>query len=155
MRSWRLPDPQGNLIDMVFPFTVSDYDITGVVSFLKEHFDNHSDVGLGQFMARDTRIVRETDGVLSVQANLTLAPFDLGVSQAFVMRSTPSEIPGIDEVQIRLERSTGQPKDWHRLNRVLLDDLRQQFLIWRALPEETMEVYRQRTLATLGNEKNG
>jgi hypothetical protein len=150
MRTWKLPEPEGNLIDMVFPFTVSDYDITGVVSFLKEHFDNHSEVGLGQFMARDTQIVRDADGVLGVHSHLTLAPFDLGVSQDFVMRSTPSEIPGIDEVQIRLERETGQPKDWHRLNRVLLNDLRQQFLIWRALPEETMDVYRQKTLVTLG-----
>jgi len=38
-------------------------------------------------------------------------------------------------VQIRLDRVSGQPGDWQRLNRVLLDDLRQQFLIWRALPD--------------------
>jgi hypothetical protein len=152
MRSWSPPDPKGNLIDMVFPFTVSEYDITGVVSFLKEHFDNHSDVGLGHFMASETRIVRETDG-LGVRSELALAPFDLGVSQQFHFRSTPSEIPGIDEVRICLERRSGQPKDWKRLNRVLLDDLRQQFLIWRALPEETMETYRHRTLAELGGEE--
>jgi hypothetical protein len=152
MRSWSPPDPKGNLIDMVFPFTVSEYDITGVVSFLKEHFENHSDVGLGHFMASETRIVRETDG-LGVRSELALAPFDLGVSQQFHFRSTPSEIPGIDEVRICLERRSGQPKDWKRLNRVLLDDLRQQFLIWRALPEGTMETYRHRTLAELGGEE--
>lgn len=155
MRTWQPPAPVGNVMDMVFPFTVSDYDITGVVSFLKEHFDNHSDVGLGHFMASNTRIVRDDGGLLSVCAYLTLAPFDLGVSQNFVMRSTPSEIPGIDEVRIHMQRATGQPKDWQRLNRVLLDDLRQQFLIWRALPEETMEVYRQRTLASLADDRNG
>jgi hypothetical protein len=149
MRSWSPPEPQGNVMDMVFPFTVSEYDITGVVSFLREHFENHSDVGLGQFMARDTVIVREEDG-LGVRSDVALAPFDLGVSQKFHFRSTPSEIPGIDEVRICLTRTSGQPKDWQRLNRVLLDDLRQQFLIWRALPEETMEIYRHRTLAELG-----
>ena len=100
-------------------------------------------------MARDTRILREEDGVLGVRTFLTLAPFDLGVSQHFAMRSVPSEIPGIDEVRISLERTTGQPKDWNRLNRVLLDDLRRQFLFWRALPEETMDIYRQRTLGAL------
>jgi hypothetical protein len=36
---------------------------------------------------------------------------------------------------------------------VLLDDLRKQFLIWRSLPPETMEIYRRRTLTALGTEQ--
>jgi hypothetical protein len=149
MRTWRPPPPKGDRWDLVFPFTVSEYDITGVVSFLREHFDAHNDTGLGRFMATDTALGREPDGVLGLRSFITLAPFDLGVSQAFLLRSTPSEIPGIDEVRIALERRSGQPGDWTRLNRVLLDDLRQQFLIWRSLPQETMEQYRARTLAAL------
>jgi len=150
MRSWRPPDPKGNELDIVFPFTVSEYDITGVVSFLKEHFDNHSDTGLGQFMAQEARVVKGEGGNLGLDALLALAPFDLGVSQTFALRSAPSEIPGIDEVQLRLERRSGQPKDWRRLNKVFLDDLRRQFLIWRSIPHETMEMYRQQTLTALG-----
>ena len=153
MRSWRLPAPEGDVFNLVFPFTVSDYDITGVVSFLKEHFDSYSDTGLGSFMARDTRLVEDEDHGLGLEARLALAPFDLGVTQAFALRSRPSEIAGIDEVAIRLERVSGQPKDWQRLNKVLLDDLRRQFLIWRALPQETMEMYRERTLVELGRTK--
>ncbi len=152
LRTWRLPAPEGDVLDIAFPFTVSDYDITGVVSFLKEHFDNYGDTGLGTFMARDARLVRAPDGHLGLHAVLALAPFDLGVTQAFELRSAPSEIPGIDEVTIKLTRTSGQPRDWARLNKVLLDDLRRQFLIWRALPQETMEIYRQRTLAYLGEE---
>ena len=130
--------------------TVSEYDITGVVSFLKEHFENFGDTGLGVFMASDPRLVRAVDGALGLNALVSLAPFDLGVTQSFELRSAPSEIPGIDEVKIILTRRSGQPKDWHRLNKVLLNDLRRQFLIWRALPNETMEVYRHRTLAEMG-----
>ncbi|GAG23656.1 unnamed protein product, partial [marine sediment metagenome] len=33
LRTWRLPPPEGDVFDIVFPFTVSEYDITGVVSF--------------------------------------------------------------------------------------------------------------------------
>lgn len=150
MRIWRPPSPQGDVMDMVFPFTVSEYDITGVVSFLKEHFDNFSDTGMGQFMARNTKLVRTKDGMLGLDSDLSLAPFDLGVSQSFAMRSTPSEIPGIDEVRIRLDRLSGQPKDWQRLNKVFLDDIRQQLLIWRSLPQASMELYRERTLVSLG-----
>jgi len=150
MRTWRAPAPDGDVLDIVFPFTVSEYDITGVVSFLKEHFDSHSDTGLGRFMARDTRLVKDARNNLGLDATVALAPFDLGVSQTFAMRSAPSEIPGIDEVQLRLERLSGQPKDWRRLNKVFLDELRRQFLIWRSIPQEAMETYRQQTLTMLG-----
>jgi len=149
MRTWRPPAPDGDRWDMIFPFTVSEYDLTGVVSFLKEHFDNHSDTGLGRFMARESALVRP-QGTLGLRSTLMLAPFDLGVSQRFHLQAVPSEIPGIDEVHIRLERISGQPKDWQRLNRVFLKDLRQQFLIWRSIPQEAMETYRERTLTHFG-----
>jgi hypothetical protein len=152
LRTWRLPAPKGDVLDIVFPFTVSEYDITGVVSFLKEHFDNFGDTGLGVFMARDAQLVRGEGNALGLTATLALAPFDLGVTQSFELTSAPSEIAGIDEVAIKINRLSGQPKDWARLNKVLLDDLRRQFLIWRALPNETMEIYRQRTLTAFGGD---
>ncbi|NQT89079.1 M28 family peptidase [bacterium] len=153
LRTWRLPAPEGDTLDIVFPFTVSEYDITGVVSFLKEHFDNFGDTGLGVFMAKDARLVRGEGKALGLSAEVALAPFDLGVTQSFALTSAASEIPGIDEVAITIHRLSGQPKDWARLNKVLLDDLRRQFLIWRALPNETMELYRQRTLTVLGGDE--
>jgi hypothetical protein len=152
MRSWKPPLPKGNIMDMVFPFTVSEYDITGVVSFLKEHFDNHSDTGLGRFMAMETAIFKDKSGMMGLHSRLALAPFDLGVSEVFRLMSVSSEIPGIDVVRIRIERISGQTGDWQRLNKVFLDDLRQQFLLWRSLPQETMEIYRDRTLASIGSE---
>ena len=153
MRAWRPPQPKGDILELVFPFTVSSYDITGVASFLKEHFDNFSETGLGCFIARDSRLDRAEEGGLCITSFITLAPFDLGVSQKFELQSVPSEIAGINEIVIRLERASGQPKDWQRLNKVFLDDLRQQFLIWRSIDKEIMETYRSRTLTSLGEEK--
>ncbi len=149
LRSWKLPLPKDDVIDLVFPFTVSAYDLTGVVSFLREHFDQFSDTGLGCFMARDSKLAKLADGNLGLSARLALAPFDLGVTQTLELRSAPSEIPGIDEVNIKITRMSGQPKDWARLNRILLDDLRKQFLLWRSLPRDTMEHYRQQTLTAM------
>ena len=149
MRTWRLPAPKGDVLDIIFPFTVSQYDFTGILSFLKEHFDNYTDTGLGVFMAQNARFVREGDESLGIGADLALAPFDLGVTQSFELRSAPSEVEGIDEVTIRIERRSGQPKDWQRLNKVLLNDLRRQFLIWRSVSHDAMEVYRQRTLTAI------
>jgi len=149
LRSWRPPAPKDDVYDIVFPFTVSEYDLTGVVSFLKEHFNNFSDTGLGAFMAKDAKLLTYPDRSLGLSAHLALAPFDLGVTQQFELRSAPSEIKGIDEVKIRLIRKSGQPKDWVRLNKALFNDLRTQFLLWRSLPRETMEMYRQETLAAM------
>ncbi|HMO49927.1 MAG TPA: hypothetical protein PKE26_05620 [Kiritimatiellia bacterium] len=150
LRSWRAPAPEGDEYDIVFPFTVSEYDLTGVISFLREHFNNFSDTGLGAFMAKNPELVKFDDGNLGLRAHLALAPFDLGVTQHFELRSAPSEIKGIDEVKIKLIRKSGQPKDWVRLNKQLFDDLRTQFLLWRSLPRETMENYRQETLVAMG-----
>ena len=149
LRSWRPPTPKDDVYDIVFPFTVSEYDLTGVVSFLKEHFNNFSDTGLGAFMAKNPQLIKYDDNNLGLSAHLALAPFDLGVTQQFELRSAPSEIQGIDEVKIKLIRKSGQPKDWVRLNKALFDDLRTQFLLWRSLPRETMEMYRQETLVAI------
>jgi len=150
MRSWKIPDPEGDLLRMIFPFTVSEYDLTGVVSFLKEHFDNFCDTGIGSFMAKNAEVIARGDGSVGVTALIALAPFDLGVTQDFDLESIASEIQGIDEIVLTLTRRSGQPKDWIRLNKVLLNDLRKQFLLWRSLPQETMEIYRARTLSTMG-----
>ncbi|MGJ3241764.1 MAG: FtsX-like permease family protein [Opitutales bacterium] len=149
MRGWQLPEPEGDRLNIVFPFTVSRYDITGVVSFLKEHFETFADTSMGTFMARDAWI-GEKDDHLVLTAFIALAPFDLGVTQDFHLTSAPSEVPGIEEVRLTIRRRSGQVGDWKRLNRPLMDNLRKQFLIWRSLPADTMETYRHRTLEALG-----
>jgi hypothetical protein len=149
-RSWKMPEPEGDVLAMTFPFTVSSYDITGVVSFLAEHFRQHEDAGLGCFASQDVRIGKaEGTGHLALSARLVLAPFDLGVTQDFSLTAVPSEIPGVDEVAIRAERLSGAAADWRRAERVFLQDLRKQFLLWRTLSAEVVESYRMQTLQTL------
>ena len=146
-RSWQIPRPTGDLYDLIFPFTVSAYDITGVASFLKEHFDNYTDTSLGIFTTTDVHLFRQADSdMLGIVADIALAPFDLGVNQRFALLSQPSEIVGINEVRILIYRLTGTNGDWRRANRVFINDLRKQLLIWRSLTTEVMDQYRSRTL---------
>jgi hypothetical protein len=150
-RSWKIPKPQGDIHKIVFPFTVSNYDMKGIVSFLKEHLDSHNDISLGHFSAQDAEIQRlGPKGMLGLQAKVWLAPFDLGVSQIFKLSTAPSEIPGIQEVTIEFQRVSGRPANWERFNRIFINDLRKQFLIWRALNHDAMENYRARTDDALG-----
>ncbi len=153
-RSWRMPKPENDQISMTFPFTVSAYDITGVVSFLAEHFRAHNDAGLGNFAASEVNITRETaSGNLQLNAKLALAPFDLGVTQEFALTARPSEIPGVDEVAIWVKRASGAEGDWYRANRVFVQELRGQFLLWRTLSAQMIEQYRMETLQTLGEQQ--
>ena len=66
------------------------------------------------------------------------------------MYSKEFEIKGIDEVVVELERIGGSPGSWVRGNRAFADELRQQFLLWRSLPIETIEHYRQLTARSWG-----
>ena len=150
-RSWKLPPPEGDDLDMVFPFTVSAYDITGLISFLAEHFRAHNDVGLGGFAATHVQIGRDAASEnLYLSADIALAPFDLGVTERFTLTAVPSEISGVDEVAIHLHRTGGAIPDWMRCNRTFLHDLRKQFLLWRTCSAGAIEEYRNTTLRTLG-----
>jgi len=153
-RTWRMPAPRGDVLDVTFPFTVSEYDLTGIVSFLKEHFVNFGDSTLGTFSAQNVEIFEDPDRKMpALRANIWLAPFDLGISEKFTLTSAPSEIEGIAEVKIRIVRMSGSPGPWYRSNRVFLEDLRRQFLIWRTVSAEHVEMYRRRTVEELERRK--
>jgi hypothetical protein len=151
-RSWKMPAPDGDRLSITFPFTVSAYDITGVVSFLEEHFRRHDDAGLGDFATSSVALGKSDTGELELSASLALAPFDLGVTQSMRLAAVPSQIEGVDEVVIDIVRISGTHGDWYRGNRVFVKNLRRQFLLWRTLSAELIEQYRMRTLELLGSD---
>jgi len=149
-RDWKIPDPVNDRIDITFPFTVSAYDITGVVSFLAEHFRSYDDAGFGNFATTHAEILRNADGQLALRTEMALAPFDLGVTEELLLSASPSDIEGVDEVNVLITRKSGSQGDWVRGTHVFLKDLRTQFLMWRTLSDERIEQYRQATATELG-----
>ncbi len=153
-RKWKMPTPVGDMMKFVFPFTVSEVDFSGILSFIREHFSNHSDATLGSFAAKNVKLfklpgAKGGEDAIGIEADVSLAPFDLGIFQKFRMYSSEFEIKGIDEVVVELKRIGGTPGSWCRSNRAFADELRKQFLLWRSLPVETIEHYRAATEATL------
>ncbi len=148
-RRWRMPDARGDELDILFPFTVSEYDLVGVVSFLEEYFLSHQERSVGSFAADEVVVERVGDSYV-LRARTWLQPFDQGVSQTFALRTEPSDIDGIDQVHLRLERLTGSPAIWQRSAKVFVNDLRQQFIFWRTIDEKMMEHYRELTLRRFG-----
>lgn len=154
-RAWVMPSPEpaprDDELKMIFPFTVSAYDLTGVVAFLADHFRQHADAGLGAFAASDVEIDRDERGRVRLSAEVALSPFDLGVTQRLTLTGVASDIEGVDEVEVHLHRHSGTKGDWVRANRVFIKRLRRQFLLWRTLPTAVTERYRMQTLETLGD----
>jgi hypothetical protein len=70
-----------------------------------------------------------------------LAPFDMGVSQDSDIVLLPSKEPGLYELQLRLERQSGEIAAWKRTNRGFISDLRKQLLLWRTIKPEDQKEY--------------
>ncbi len=155
-RKWKMPAPEGDRLCFQFPFTVSRVDFGGILVFISEHFANHADSSLGSFAASNIRITHGesdlTDGYM-LSVNLTLAPFDLGVAEELDMYSAPSEIEGVDVVTVNIIRKDGSKGAWLRGNRRFVDEVRNQFLLWRSLPVETVMHYRNLAEQKLQGEK--
>lgn len=149
-RSWRMPSPVDDKLELEFPFTVSHDDMTGLIVYLNEFFQQHSDQSIGGFAARNVHIGRTHLGGYRIGAEIWLAPFDQGVSQRFELCTEPSDITGIDRVLLSMQRTAGSPAMWHRGNKLFVAYMREQFLLWRTLSDDTVDHYHSLGESQLG-----
>ncbi len=145
-RAWRLPPSLGDLLDVAFPFTVSEFDLAGVVAYIEEHFSGFSDTAMGAFATLECHVFIQEDDQLGFAARVALAPFDLGIEQRLALLSRPGEVEGVNEVRLVIRREAGAGGDWYRANRVFLREIRKQFLLWRTLDDAVAQQYRNRVL---------
>lgn len=152
-RRWRLPDPEGDYLQIVLPFTVSSGQTLGVMSFLKEYLEAHADSSVGQFSAENVHMgANETEygKRYQIEAMVWVAPYDLGVSEHFRIETKPSEDVFVNTVHITIRRESGDDSSWLSVTRNYLNMIRKQFLIWRTFPPEVKDRY-----AIMGREALG
>jgi hypothetical protein len=82
-----------------------------------------------------------------------LAPFDMGVSQETDIILLPSNEPGLYELQLRLERKSGEIAAWKRVNREFMTELRKQLLVWRTVKPEVQQEYILRGRAHINEQR--
>ncbi len=152
-REWKIPEPVDDRYDIEFPFTLPKHEVIGICIFVKEHFLNHTDSSLGVFSSGNPEVFSEGEEAFGIQSTIWLAPFDLGVSQFFKLTCKPSDIKGIYEINIILDKISGQTSSWKRTNRSFLKNIRKQFLIWRTLLPEVVDDYHKQGLTELGLSK--
>ena len=141
-RNWKVPAPNGDEIVAPLPFTINKTAADGALAYLADYFDAHREGSIGKFSAGkveaftfDDEQGRRSRGLKTV---VWLTPFDLGVRQHLMLLIHPGQYPDIYEVQVVLQRLSGDDGSWYRMNRTFLTGLRKQFLQWRSLSPKRM-----------------
>ncbi|MGB1719524.1 MAG: ABC transporter permease, partial [Candidatus Latescibacterota bacterium] len=146
-RRWKFPEPNGDLWTFNFPFTLARNDALGSGAYLHRVFSSYGEGSVGDFMTENVDLICERAGenpVYSLELKVWLAPYDLGVSQRVRLRMLPTEdIAGIYQIEMQLERVSGDVASWKRLNTSFLNVLRKRFLVWRTIPQDMRQEYRQ------------
>jgi hypothetical protein len=144
-RSWKVPMPKGDEIVATLPFTINKTAADGALAYLAEYFDAHKEGSIGKFSAGKVEFftVEEKDHTTSrgLKTVIWLTPFDLGVRQHLMLLIHPGQFAEIYEVQVVLQRLSGDDGSWWRMNRTFLTELRKQFLQWRSLSPQRMLEY--------------
>jgi hypothetical protein len=155
-RKWSLPEPVGDLMTVVLPFQVTGRDAWGVTCFLKEFFDEYVGYAGGEFLAEDVHLEPVETALgqgTQVGLRMWLAPYDLGVSQAFRLTCEPTDDGDIFAIVLRLDRLAGDITSWKKTNTLFLANIRKQFLIWRTVPQSEKVAYADRAERILNGEE--
>ncbi len=154
-RSWKVPLPKDGQIIAELPFTINRTAAQGVLAYLAEYFDAHKEGSIGKFSAGNVEAftIPDESGRFSrgLQTVIWLTPFDLGVRQHLMLLIHPGKFEDIYEVQVVLQRLSGDDASWYRMNRSFLTELRKQFLQWRSLAPARMVEYVEQSKALFDN----
>jgi len=145
-RKWVLPKAKGDNWEFDFPFTVSEIEVLGLCTFLKEYFLSYGEESIGTFYTKDAKLSTFTapEGkAYFVETTMWLAPFDLGVSQQLKLSTLPMGKYQFYTIRLSLKRLSGETTAWTRLNRRFLDIIRKQFLVWRTVSPKIKAEYKK------------
>jgi ABC-type lipoprotein release transport system permease subunit len=140
-RSWKVPLPADGQIKADLPFTINKTAADGALAYLADFFAAHREGTIGKFSAGKVEMVSTTPGTRGLKTDIWLTPFDLGIRQQLELLIHPGQFQDIYEVQVVLNRLSGDDASWYRMNRTFLTELRKQFLQWRSLSPQKMLAY--------------
>ncbi len=164
-RSWKLPEAQGNTLEVDFPFLMNYSEHRSIGGFIYDYFNSHKDVSHGIFSTGNIGFgfvcpipqrLKENkpdcrnnnqccqDSCLDINTKVWLAPFDFGIMQQVQTRFCPStEETGYLEIKVTLTRESGESNAWRRINKGFLHAFRKQLLLWRSLDDDEKKHYEQ------------
>jgi FtsX-like permease family/Peptidase family M28 len=175
-RSWTLPAPQENRLDIVLPFLMTYQEHRSVGGFIYEYFDSHREITHGKFSTGKMTFtfvcevppVQDDDDsdcpedrctydeCLHFTSQVWLAPFDFGILQQVALKFKPAkEEQGFLEVHVSLTRKSGESNAWQRINKTFLHEIRRQLLLWRSFDDDTKRHYEEFLTETASKAADG
>ncbi|MGC9014344.1 MAG: M28 family peptidase [Thermoproteota archaeon] len=139
-RKWKLPTkPKGDEWFIPLPFSlVDEKEVKGVLAYLLEYLNSHLTETPDPFIVRS--ISHSIDKNL-IEANVSLLPLDLGVTQKVVIVSKYDYDSARYNFSLTLQRLQGELETWSRLNYNFIDSIRKQLLNWRFISQEVRSKY--------------
>jgi hypothetical protein len=157
-RKMLIPKPTTDVWEIWFPFTVSSKEALGVMSYLRDYFESNDEDAIGNFTADNIEfyaVMEEGTRRICLEADVWVAPLDMGVSQRAKIAAIPDPEEGdITYLFFTITRKSGEFQTWHRMNLGFLKDLRKQLLIWRLVTPDAKKRLTQEG-ATLIEDRTG
>jgi hypothetical protein len=148
-RRWSFPPVEGDVWRFDFPFTVGQSDVIGLYTYLSRVLESYGAGSAGEFVAQNVEMAQlETpdgqDPGYRLKFRTWLAPYDLGISQDVQMDALPTGEYHIYRIDMTINRLSGDVDSWQRINRGFMNVMRKRFLVWRTIPPELKDEYRER-----------
>ena len=169
-RRWSLPRPEGDQIQVDFPFSYDAARVVGVCAYLHDFMHENSEASTGKFLAGlgpvglvptagdgDGRPAADqapsnadhqaaADDSLEHRAYAMLfdiapAPFDLGVNQHMEVYASYNRRVRAHMLTVHLTRISGERSNWLTVNQPFLESLRKRLLAWRSQSAEIQNGY--------------
>jgi len=155
-RAWRIPvEPIGDQWIIQLPFKASQEEIYGIFGFIVEYLNAHEYERVGAFQATNVQCLSSQDNrgkAKAIRFYTVLIPWDMpSIQSTTLIATSPAGSPNYG-FEIQIMRETGYFETWKAANYVLVDRLREQFLIWRALSEEIQARYIEKGHQIMKNE---
>lgn len=134
-RKWSMPPNDGQSMKVIFPFIYRPRLAYGVMHYLYSFFEPLSEQSSGDIIAQFDGAGESRDGqgrpVLRLRYHISLAPYDLGVTQHVEFKATYDAEVKSYRLHMDVERDTGRDTNWVTTNKPFLERMRKYLLRWR------------------------
>lgn len=151
-RAWKIPTkPLGDEWEVPFPFAyMSEEEVGAMILFLTEYMHLHyeAEAELFSVSSLERRDEKETKSITSM---MKLAPYEAGVNQTLNI-NFQKQPEGKWSLTIYMKRLSGETDLWTRTNKLVLDYLRKQLLLWGSIPRQEKDRYLEKYRSREGKE---
>ncbi len=155
-RKWSLPEHDGTHMNVVFPFIYQPDLAVGVLQYVEQYFSRFTEASVGELIANllERRRYRDDGGrdAYSMEYDLALAPYDLGVTQSIVFHLAYDEVVQSYRLRMEIERKSGQDTNWVTVNRPFLEKMRKYLIQWRNMGPPQHRVYVEQAMRAFDGE---